>query len=129
MMTWFSVSTGYRAGGNNTAPGVNPTWAPEKLTAYELGLKSVLADGAIQLNTSLWHNDFKDVQSQSFLVMPYPGSPEATEYTGNGGPLSATGVDFEDAVDSKPRVGPGDQHRLHRRQFRQLHRGQPGRAG
>ncbi|MFC1719840.1 TonB-dependent receptor [Pseudomonadota bacterium] len=95
MMTWGSVSTGYRAGGNNTAPGVDPTWAPEKLTAYELGLKSVLLDGAIQLNTSLWHNDFKDVQSQSFLVMPYPGSPEATEYTGNGGPVSATGVDFE----------------------------------
>ncbi len=95
MMTWASVSTGYRAGGNNTAPGVNPTWAPEKLTAYEVGLKSVLADGAIQLNTSLWHNDFNDVQSQSFLVMPYPGSPEATEYTGNGGPLNATGVDFE----------------------------------
>jgi outer membrane receptor protein involved in Fe transport len=94
-MAWLSVSTGYRAGGNNTAPGVNPAWDPEKLTAYELGLKSVLADGAIELNTSVWHNDFSDVQSQSFLVLPYPGSPEATEYTGNGGSASATGVDFE----------------------------------
>jgi len=95
MMAWFSVSTGYRAGGNNTAPGVNPAWDPEKLTAWELGLKSVLAEGAIHLNTSFWYNDFSDVQSQSFLVMPYPGSPEATEYTGNGGSASAKGIDFE----------------------------------
>jgi hypothetical protein len=47
------------------------------------------------LNASLWWNEFKDVQSQSFLVLPYPGSPEATEYTGNGGPLKAYGVDAE----------------------------------
>ncbi|MCJ7814648.1 MAG: TonB-dependent receptor, partial [Xanthomonadales bacterium] len=95
MMTFVSVSTGYRAGGNNTAPGVNPAWAPEKLTAYEIGLKSVLVDGKVSMNLSAWYNDFSDVQSQSFLVMPYPGSPEATEYTGNGGPLSAKGIDAE----------------------------------
>jgi outer membrane receptor for ferrienterochelin and colicin len=95
MSGFASVSTGYRAGGNNTAVGVNPEWAPEKLTAYELGMKSILADGKVLLNASLWYNDFTDVQSQSFLVLPYPGSPEATEYTGNGGPLSATGVDAE----------------------------------
>jgi outer membrane receptor protein involved in Fe transport len=93
--SYLSVSTGYRAGGNNTASGVNPTLAPEKLTAYELGMKSLLADDTVRLNASVWWNEFKDVQSQSFLVLPYPGSPEATEYTGNGGPLSATGVDAE----------------------------------
>ncbi len=95
IMSYLSISTGYRAGGNNTATGVNPTWAPEKLTAYELGMKSLWADDTVRLNASLWWNEFKDVQSQSFLVLPYPGSPEATEYTGNGGPLSASGVDAE----------------------------------
>jgi outer membrane receptor protein involved in Fe transport len=94
-MSFLSVSTGYRAGGNNTASGVNPTWAPEELTAYEFGMKSWLADDTVSLNASLWFNEFKDVQSQSFLVLPFPGSPEATEYTGNGGPLSARGVDAE----------------------------------
>jgi iron complex outermembrane receptor protein len=94
-MTYLSASTGYRAGGINTAPGVNPTWEPEKLTAYELGLKTTLADGKVQMNLAAWYNDFKDVQSQSFLVQPYPGSPEATEYTGNGGSMDAKGIEAE----------------------------------
>jgi iron complex outermembrane receptor protein len=73
MMSYVSVSTGYLAGGNNSAFGVNPAWDPEKLTAYEIGLKSWLVDGAVQLNLATWYNDFRDVQSQSFLVMPFPG--------------------------------------------------------
>ncbi len=95
MMSYVSASTGYLAGGINAAPGVNPSWEPEQLTAYELGLKSTLADGAVQLNLSAWYNDFKDVQSQSFLVLPFPGSPEATEFTGNGGALDAMGIEAE----------------------------------
>lgn len=95
MMSYISVSTGYLAGGINSAPGVNATWDPEELTAYEVGLKSVLADGDLQLNLSAWYNDFKDVQSQSFLVLPFPGSPEATEFTGNGGAVDAMGIEAE----------------------------------
>ena len=95
MMSYVSVSTGYRAGGINIAPGVNPAWEPEKLTAYELGLKSVLLDGKLMMNLAVWYNDFRDGQSQSFLVLPYPGSPEATEYTGNGGSYDAKGVEAE----------------------------------
>jgi outer membrane receptor protein involved in Fe transport len=94
-LTYVSASTGYRAGGINTAPGVNPVWEPEKLTAYELGLKTLLADGKLRMNLAGYYNDFKNVQSQSFLVMPYPGSPEATEYTGNGGPADAKGIEAE----------------------------------
>jgi iron complex outermembrane receptor protein len=94
-MTYLSASTGYRAGGINTATGVDPIWEPEKLTAYELGLKTTLADGKVQMNLAGWFNDFKDVQSQSFLVQPYPGSPEATEYTGNGGSMDARGLEAE----------------------------------
>ncbi len=95
MMSYVSASTGYLAGGINSAPGVNPTWEPEKLTAFEFGLKSVLANSNVQLNLSAWYNDFQDVQSQSFLVLPFPGSPEATEYTGNGGALDAMGLEVE----------------------------------
>jgi iron complex outermembrane receptor protein len=95
MMSYVSVSTGYRAGGINTAPGVNPAWEPEKLTAYELGLKSELLDGKLMMNLAAWYNDFRDAQSQSFLVLPFPGSPEATEYTGNGGSYDAKGVEAE----------------------------------
>jgi iron complex outermembrane receptor protein len=95
LMTYVSASSGYVPGGINSAPGVNPAWEPEKLTAYELGLKGTLADGELQMSLAAWFNDFKDVQSQSFLVMPFPGSPEATEYTGNGGSVDAKGFEAE----------------------------------
>jgi iron complex outermembrane receptor protein len=95
MMSYFSVSSGYLAGGNNSAPGVNPSWDPEKLTAYEIGFKSMLADDELWLAAAAWYNDFKDVHSQSFLVLPFPGSPEATEYTGNGGDMNAKGLEVE----------------------------------
>jgi outer membrane receptor protein involved in Fe transport len=94
-MTYFSASTGYRPGGINLAPGVNLEWDSEKLTAWELGLKTQLADDRVRMNLAAFYNDFSDVQSQSFLVMPYPGSPEATEYTGNGGAADATGIEAE----------------------------------
>ncbi|MCH8058017.1 MAG: TonB-dependent receptor [Proteobacteria bacterium] len=102
-MGYISASSGYLAGGINSAPGVKATWQPEKLTAYEFGLKSVLADGDVLLNLAAWYNDFKDVQSQSFLVLPFPGSPEATEYTGNGGAMDARGIEAEIQWSPTPR--------------------------
>ncbi len=103
IMSYISASSGYLAGGVNSAPGVKATWDPEKLTAYEFGLKSVLADGDVLLNLAAWYNDFKDVQSQSFLVLPFPGSPEATEYTGNGGAMDARGIEAEIQWSPTPR--------------------------
>ena len=93
ILGYLSVADTYLAGGLNSAPGVNPTWDPEALTAYEAGIQTVLANGTVSLNLAAWYNDFQDVQSQAFLVQPYPGSPEATEYTGNGGDADAKGVD------------------------------------
>lgn len=103
IMSYISASSGYLAGGINSAPGVKATWQPEKLTAYEFGLKSVLADGDVLLNLAAWYNDFQDVQSQSFLVLPFPGSPEATEYTGNGGAMDARGIEAEIQWSPTPR--------------------------
>lgn len=94
MMSYISVSSGYLAGGINSAPGVNPSWEPETLTAYEAGLKSTLLDDALRLNLAVWYNDFDDVQSQSFLLATQPG-PEAIEFTGNGGAMEAKGVEAE----------------------------------
>jgi outer membrane receptor protein involved in Fe transport len=95
MMAYTSISTGYQPGGMNYAPGVNARWEPETLTAYEVGLKSSFFDDRLNLDLAFWYNDFSNVQSQSFLSLPFPGSPEATEYTGNGGASSATGVEAE----------------------------------
>ncbi|WP_426169623.1 TonB-dependent receptor [Sandarakinorhabdus sp. DWP1-3-1] len=72
-MVYASVSTGFRSGGFNGGAGTNPlipaTFAPETVTAYEIGSKNRFADGRYQFNISLYRNDFKDLQVQNqFLV-------------------------------------------------------------
>lgn len=43
----------------------NP-YQPEKVNSYELGLKSVLANGALTLNVSAFYDDHKDIQLSVF---------------------------------------------------------------
>jgi len=65
IMGYAQVATGYRAGGNNARP-FNPfqvahTFGPEKLTNYEVGMKSTLFD-QLRLNASAFFNDYTDIQ-------------------------------------------------------------------
>lgn len=71
MMLYASVSKGYKGGGFNTAAAdfdgdfVGDAVAgfnPERNQAYELGLKSTLADGRMQFNAALFSNDYEDLQ-------------------------------------------------------------------
>lgn len=94
MMGYFTVSTGYRAGGiNNVAPNVPLTYDPEFVTAYELGLKSVLAGGSMTLNVAAYYNDYSDMQAQSFYFAP--GDTAVMEFTENGGQVDTTGLEVE----------------------------------
>jgi len=93
MMGYFTASTGYRAGGINiTDPSVPQLYDPEEVTAYEVGLKSTLADGTVVLNLAAYSNQYRDMQAQSFVV-----SPGATplEFTENGGEVDASGLEAE----------------------------------
>lgn len=71
MMTFASVSKGYKSGGfNGGFLSIDATEAalqleaydPEYLTAYEVGFKSDLLDNRLRLNASVFYNDFKDSQ-------------------------------------------------------------------
>ena len=71
VMLYASVSKGYKGGGFNTAAAdfdgdfVGDAVAgfnPERNQAYELGLKSTLADGRMQFNAALFSNDYEDLQ-------------------------------------------------------------------
>ena len=97
--TYFSASTGYRPGGINEHPGV-PSEVPlsydsENVTAYELGLKSILADGTLVLNLSAFYNDYKDIQAQSFRVLPFPGTAGLMDYMSTGGDMESKGLEAE----------------------------------
>jgi outer membrane receptor protein involved in Fe transport len=93
MMTYFTASTGYRAGGINPAiEGVPLIYDPESLLAWEVGLKSVLLDGGMTLNIAAYYNDFSDMQAQSFQSID---GGTVFEFTENGGAVDVTGIEVE----------------------------------
>ena len=94
MMTYFTASTGYRAGGiNPVGPAIPPTYDPEEVLAWEIGLKSTLLDGAMTMNVAAYYNDFSDMQAQSFGFVT--GSAAVFEFTENGGAVDVKGVEVE----------------------------------
>jgi len=72
-LIYANVSTGFRSGGFNGGAGTNPqipaTFAPETVTAYEIGSKNRFLDGRLQLNLALYRNDFRDLQVQNQFVV------------------------------------------------------------
>lgn len=65
VMGYASVSRGFRSGAFNGRPLAAQEISvadPETVTSYELGFKSRLANGTVQLNGALFTNDYKDQQ-------------------------------------------------------------------
>jgi outer membrane receptor protein involved in Fe transport len=60
-LVYGSVSTGYKGGGQN-ANATAPTFGPETVTAYEVGTKNLLADGALQANLTAFFYDYTGLQ-------------------------------------------------------------------
>ena len=65
VMTYVSWGTGYKAGGDSPRP-FNPAQAigfgPEKVNAYEIGLKTDLFDRTVRFNTAVFYNKLDDAQ-------------------------------------------------------------------
>ncbi len=92
MMTYFTASTGYRAGGiNPVIEGVPINFDLEEVIAYEVGLKSVLLNGGMTLNIAAYYNDFSNMQAQSFAAL----EAGVFEFTENGGAVDVTGIEVE----------------------------------
>jgi outer membrane receptor protein involved in Fe transport len=102
-MIYGIVSTGYRTGGVNgsglVAAGAPPIYDPEAVTAYEMGLKSVLANGDLIFNAAAYYNKYSNMHAQSFVVACIddnnPATCIASEFTENGGEIDAWGLEFE----------------------------------
>ena len=60
-LVYGSVSTGYKGGGQNSN-AATPSFGPETVTAYEVGAKNILADGALQANLTAFYYDYKGLQ-------------------------------------------------------------------
>ena len=102
-MGYFTASTGFRAGGFNSAGVVDAifdatgrditSYGPESVIAYEVGLKSTLQGGNLVLNVAAFLNDYTDMHAQSFFTIP--GETSTSEYTENGGEVDASGIEVE----------------------------------
>jgi iron complex outermembrane receptor protein len=63
IMGYVSFNRGLKSGGYNLSATTNVApYAPEKLNAYEIGLKSEFFNRSLQVNVAAFYYDYKDVQ-------------------------------------------------------------------
>ncbi|MDZ5648323.1 TonB-dependent receptor [Nitrospirillum sp. BR 11828] len=94
-MLYASVGTGYKAGGygDGQPPNNNP-YQPEKLTAYEVGLKNQFMDKRLQLNLTGFYYDYRDFQVSAIGQV----AGQASTVTVNAGTAEVYGVEVEGAA-------------------------------
>ncbi|HVN44432.1 MAG TPA: TonB-dependent receptor [Steroidobacteraceae bacterium] len=97
VMTYASAGTGYKAGGVGPRPfnaeQARP-FGPEKVTSYELGVKTDLFDRHVRFNTAAFYNDFTDAQIV-LLSCPQYGGPGPCALPQNAGDAHVWGVETE----------------------------------
>lgn len=86
-LLYFNAAKGFRSGGFNGASLETPTYEPEELWSYELGSKGAYLDGLLNLETSVYYSDWKDVQTNFF-------TPAGLTITTNGGHMKGWGADL-----------------------------------
>jgi iron complex outermembrane recepter protein len=92
---YFSVGKGYRVGGGNSPlPDICPsgavpeTYHSDSLWSYEIGAKDRLLNDRLQLDTSVFHIDWKNIQQS----VPLPAC--AFAYIANTGEATSNGFDM-----------------------------------
>ena len=85
------VATGFRPGGPNAVPPTGLTnapftFAPDTLTSYELGYKSMMDGGRVSLEAALFATKWKDIQIQT--------SAAGFNFIVNGGAATSRGAEL-----------------------------------
>lgn len=108
---YFSVSTGYKAGGFNTSLFYNEPafkYDEETTTNYELGMKNTFFDGHITLNSALFYIDWRDQQVLAYNsatnTTPIINAPQSQSY---GFEVDLTGK-FDNGIHAGIGVGYAD---------------------
>jgi len=93
VMTYFLVSQGYKSGGYNDALGAATSFSfdQETLWNYEAGLKSMLMNGRLRLNASVFHMVWDDIQIQE----DDPSTPVFDPRISNAGKATSSGLEAE----------------------------------
>jgi iron complex outermembrane recepter protein len=94
VMAYISDSRGFKSGGFNLSNGDAP-YNPERLAAYEIGLKTEFLSRRMSLNTSFFYYDYKDIQVSRFV------NGQALIYNGAGATSFGQDLDLTAAVTSR----------------------------
>ena len=111
LMVYARLATGYRIGGYNQNAfiypgyGVPESYAPDKTTNYEIGIKSELFEHALTFDAAAYHTAWSDIQSQVTRAFTLPGSGVTNYifYTLNGGSAKSDGIEL--AIEAHPLKG------------------------
>jgi iron complex outermembrane recepter protein len=93
-LLYVTVSTGFRSGGFNSGQGpaaLQPTFAPENVTAFEIGSKNRFFDNTLQLNVAAYYNRYSGLQEQRQV----PQGATTLSIIENSGRARAYGAEFE----------------------------------
>lgn len=100
LLLFGSYSHGFKSGGfqgrGTSEAGVRNPFQPEFADTYEMGLKATFLDGRLQLNPTVFHTDFDDLQVVELLrpVNSPPGTT-ATLVTQNAANAEIDGAEIE----------------------------------
>jgi len=89
-MLYFIGSTGFRSGAMNPYGGSTDEQESEM---YEVGFKSILADGNLMLNVGVHSTEYTNLLTQKQTLVGDP--PVVSTISINGGEISAIGVELE----------------------------------
>jgi iron complex outermembrane receptor protein len=86
VMTYASVAAGSKSGGFNgraqTADEFN-SFEPEKVTTFEVGLRSDWLDERVRVNVTAFYSDYRDFQILVNKTQTVDGKPVAFSFVGN----------------------------------------------
>lgn len=77
LLLYFTATNGFKSGGFNQSNALN-TFSPEKIWAYEGGLKTRFWNGRGRIATSGFYYDYKDIQVLQYVLTTLPGQTVAS---------------------------------------------------
>lgn len=105
LMTYFTYSQGFKAGGiNGAARSDNPveasTFEPETVDSYELGFKTISFDRRLRGSIALFYAGYDDMQLPTVFAEPCPPDnpdciPQVVVITTNAGQSTIKGIELE----------------------------------
>jgi iron complex outermembrane receptor protein len=99
-MLYGNVSTGFKAGGISLSIGPEGAFDPEKLTAYQIGMKNRLLDGRLSIDSELYYYDYSNYQAAYTSLNPAFGG--SIRIIANAGAAQIRGGEVETSFKITP---------------------------